>query len=91
MSRDRVVIVWAVETMRKKLPFSRYTRQQEDSHQDPNGKHRRIWSWCEIGNQVLTLRTAEDEEQIDLHSVQLTFIRLKQRKCHKSEAIRCSH
>ena len=42
-----------------------YFRQQEASHQDHVGKHfyKRIRQWSEIENQVLSPRTAEDEEQ----------------------------
>ena len=71
--------------MRKKLPLPRYNRQQEASHQKTYWqatyhvcRYNRICQWYDTEGQVLTSRTAEDEERIYLEPEQLTIIRQKQ-------------
>ena len=74
------------EERRKILPFPKYIRQQEDSHQNHFGKqfciyfYNRICQWYETENLVLKPRRTEDKEQVHLDPEQLTLITQRQWK-----------
>ena len=85
ISSDRAILAWTFAEKSKQSPLPRYTRQQEDSHQNHDGKqitlcYNIFCQWYETGNQIHTPRTAEDEEQLDLEPEQLSLITQKNSK-----------